>query len=76
MGMSSRLCARPGCSEPATSTLTYDYRASHVWIDDLTRESDPNEYDLCERCADSRSVPRGWELRDRRSYAPRLLHAS
>lgn len=72
----SRLCARPGCSDPATATLTYDYKGRHVWIDDLSREPDPNEYDLCERCADSRSVIRGWEMRDRRSVAPRLLYAS
>lgn len=72
----SRLCSRPGCADPATATLTYDYRGMQVWIDDLSRESDPNEYDLCERCADSRSVIRGWEMRDRRTVAPRLLYAS
>ena len=72
----SRLCARPGCSDPAAATLTYEYRGGQVWLDDLSSDPDPNEYDLCERCADSRSVPNGWELRDRRSAAPQLLYAS
>lgn len=72
----SRLCARPGCSELAAATLTYDYSGQTVWIDDLTVETDPNEYDLCGRCADTRTPLQGWELRDRRSYQPRLLHAS
>ncbi len=63
----SRTCARPGCSQHATATLTYAYSAGDVWLDPLSTESHPMSHDLCERHADGMSVPQGWRLDDRRS---------
>lgn len=47
-------------------TLTYQYARSLVWLDDLTAERDPHEYDLCETHADRLKPPSGWHLEDRR----------
>lgn len=63
---SVRQCSRPGCSEPATVTLTYQYGRALVWLDDLLTDRDPHAYDLCERHAARLSVPNGWRLEDRR----------
>lgn len=62
----TRACARPGCGEPATATLTYDYSARTSWLDPLAGERHPMRYDLCAAHADALSVPRGWTLDDRR----------
>ena len=62
----TRLCSRPGCAEPAAATLTYRYDLSAAWIDDLTPEREPHDYDLCERHAARCSAPHGWQLADRR----------
>jgi hypothetical protein len=61
------LCSRPGCAEPATATLTYRYDLSAAWVDDLTAEREPHDYDLCERHAARCTVPSGWQLEDRRA---------
>jgi hypothetical protein len=61
-----RSCARPGCHEAATSTLSYDYGDGTVWLDHLADEAHPMTHDLCSRHADTLSVPRGWVLRDER----------
>ena len=45
----TRLCSRPGCAEPATATLTYQYDRGSVWLDPLLAERDPHDYDLCTR---------------------------
>ena len=66
----ARRCARPDCHDEATTTLSYDYGGSTVWIGPLTAESHPMRHDLCERHADRLSVPRGWQLRDRRDVVP------
>lgn len=66
----ARQCSRTGCSEPATATLSYRYRQSQVWLDDLSPEREPHLYDLCRRHADGLSVPNGWQLQDRRSRHP------
>jgi hypothetical protein len=63
----TRLCARPGCSEPATATLSYDYHGQAVWLDTLAYEPHPSAHDLCTRHADRLSAPRGWDLHDRRA---------
>jgi hypothetical protein len=75
----SRQCSRTGCAESATSTLSYQYARSIVWLDNLTDERDPHTYDLCQRHTARLSVPNGWRLEDRRSRrelvyaaAPRL----
>jgi hypothetical protein len=70
-----RHCSRPGCSERAAVTLTYDYRHSHVWLDELIVERDPHAYDLCVRHAERLSVPHGWRLDDRRALQQQILLA-
>jgi hypothetical protein len=66
----SRSCARPGCNQHATATLTYDYANRSAWLDRLTTEGHPMTHDLCDRHAGSLSVPRGWRLDDRRVVEP------
>jgi hypothetical protein len=68
----TRQCARPGCGQPATATLTYDYGAQAAWLERLSAEPHPMTHDLCEPHADRLSVPRGWRLDDRRVVAPLL----
>jgi hypothetical protein len=54
-------------------TLSYQYGRAQVWLDDLSAERDPHDYDLCERHAGRLTVPQGWQLRDRRPDALRLI---
>jgi hypothetical protein len=56
--------------------MAYDYGARIAWIDDLHDTAMPHAYDLCPAHADRMSVPVGWELRDRRVSAVRLLFAA
>jgi hypothetical protein len=63
----SRVCARPGCAEPAVATLTYDYAGRAGWLDPLADERHPMTYDLCVAHAGALTVPRGWDLQDRRA---------
>ncbi len=63
----SRRCARPGCGQPATTTLSYAYDQRQVWLDELWPENSPANHDLCTRHADRTQPPKGWELRDRRT---------
>ncbi|MBA2282894.1 MAG: DUF3499 family protein [Acidimicrobiia bacterium] len=65
----TRQCARPGCSQPATATLTYDYAGQAAWLERLVAEKHPMTHDLCEAHADGMSVPQGWRLEDRRIVA-------
>jgi Protein of unknown function (DUF3499) len=67
----SRQCSRSGCAQPATVTLSYQYTRAIVWLDDLLRDRDPHNYDLCLRHSAKLTVPNGWRLEDRRS--PREL---
>ena len=53
--------------------MTYHYGQSQVWLDDLSRERDPHDYDLCERHAGRLSVPHGWHLDDRRRQRAALV---
>lgn len=64
-----RRCARPGCAESATLTLSYDYRAATVWLEPLAAEGHPMTHDLCDRHAARTVPPRGWELVDLRPGA-------
>ena len=66
----ARRCARPDCHATASVTLSYEYDTSTVWLAPLSDESHPMTHDLCERHADRMSVPRGWQLRDRRDVVP------
>ena len=63
----SRRCARPGCGQPADTTLSYAYDQRQVWLDDLWSDDSPANHDLCRRHADRTQPPKGWELRDRRT---------
>jgi hypothetical protein len=64
-----RQCARPGCSAPATTTLSYDYAGRTVWLDPLLDDDHPARHDLCDRHANRLSVPNGWRLENRRGFA-------
>jgi hypothetical protein len=68
-----RQCSRPGCAEPATVTLTYQYANAVVWLEDLHTERNPHNYDLCQRHAANLSVPHGWQLEDRCTGVAPLL---
>ncbi len=70
----TRHCARPGCGQPATATLTYDYAGQAAWLERLAPEPHPMTHDLCPAHADGLSVPRGWRLDDRRVVAPLVPH--
>jgi hypothetical protein len=50
--------------------LSYDYRASTVWIDD-PGDVPGDVWVLCERHADRLTVPRGWDRHDRRHLGGR-----
>lgn len=68
----SRQCTRTCCTASATARLRYHYEVSTVWLDDV----DPAErapFELCTDHADALSVPRGWELDDRRSRTQPLF---
>ena len=71
----ARQCSRTGCSEEAAATLTYGYAQAMAWLDPLAPERDPHAYDLCERHAGRLAPPQGWQLRDRRGFAPAALIA-
>lgn len=64
--MGQRQCSKVGCSERAMATLMYRYDRRAVWLDVLSVDRDPHDYDLCERHAGRLSVPSGWHLEDRR----------
>lgn len=66
----ARRCARPDCHQVATTTLAYEYETSTVWLASLSSEPHPMTHDLCAAHADRMSVPRGWQLRDRRDVVP------
>ena len=68
-----RSCARPGCGEPATVTLAYDYKGATVWLESLASEGHPMTHDLCDRHAARTNAPRGWQLVDRRALGGPLL---
>lgn len=59
-----RLCARPGCSAPATATFTFDGLRRIVWLGPLAEASAYSAGDLCRRHAELMKPPRHWELRD------------
>lgn len=69
----TRLCERPGCSEPGA--VAYQVAAAQrtvtlaaLDVDELSRAGV-----LCRRHADSMVVPLGWTLDDRREAVPRLF---
>jgi hypothetical protein len=47
---------------------------AQVWLDGLSVDRDPHEYDLCDRHAERLTAPQGWQVRDRRQPAhPTLI---
>lgn len=71
----SRVCARPACRDAATATFVYNYAERTTWLGPLAGDRHPMAYDLCAAHADGLSVPRGWDLVDRRGGAPTLGRA-
>lgn len=59
-----RLCARPGCSAPATATFTFDGLRRIAWLAPLAEAAAYSAGDLCRRHAERFTAPRNWELRD------------
>lgn len=64
----SASCSRPGCQQSPAATLTYDYGAQTATLEHLAAPH-PMQYDLCATHTERLSVPRGWELVDRRVAA-------
>ncbi len=62
----SRLCARPGCTAPATATITFDGLRRVVWLNPLAEAAAYSAGNLCRRHAEHLNPPRNWELRDTR----------
>ena len=71
-----RRCARPGCAEPATVTLSYEYRSATVWLETLAAEAHPMTHDLCERHAARTNPPQGWKLVDKRHMVAPLIFSA
>ena len=66
-------CGRPGCTEQATATFTFNSKHQTVWLDHLG-QSPASAGHLCQRHADRLRPPRGWQLHDRRDLARVLEH--
>ena len=64
---SSSHCARPGCTASPVAVLTYDYRQSTAWLDDVGGRAEGTTWLLCIHHADNLKVPMGWALEDRRA---------
>jgi Protein of unknown function (DUF3499) len=67
--MNTGSCSRPACSGEPAAWLAYDYGARCAWVD-YQREAPSDRsshWPLCERHADTLSVPKGWSRVDRRS---------
>jgi hypothetical protein len=64
-----RLCARPGCGEPAVATLRFQPTQRAAWLIDVVQTVAHTERDLCARHATALVLPRGWELYDGRAGA-------
>lgn len=68
----SRVCSRPGCSEPATVTFTFEPAELVLWIGDLAEDATAPGHDLCAEHAARLSPPRGWSVSDVRDEVPDL----
>ena len=69
----SKLCERPGCSEPGAAAYGMVPEDLLFWIAPLADAPTPDPNVLCKRHADAMVVPRGWTLDDRREPVPRLF---
>lgn len=70
---SSSRCARPGCGQPATALLRYDYATATVWLDVVVDDPRATTLGMCAVHADTLRVPLGWTCEDRRDSTPRLF---
>ena len=62
------------CGTPAAAVLSFSYDDKQVWLDDLSSTEDQSPaVALCSAHSDSRTVPVGWELSDRRRGSDRQL---
>ncbi len=62
------------CGAPAAAMLSFSYADRQVWLDDISSTEDQGPgMALCTAHADSRTVPVGWELIDRRLSSDRHL---
>jgi Protein of unknown function (DUF3499) len=63
---------RPGCDRPAAARLSYDTISCQVWLDQMPERLGPVQ-EICQFHAERLTVPRGWNLCDRRVDAPALF---
>lgn len=68
----SRVCSRPGCSEPGEVTFTFEPEALIVWVGPLAEDATAPGHDLCAVHGDRLRVPQGWTLNDLRVARPAL----
>lgn len=57
-----RTCSKPGCTEGAVATLTYDYADQTAVLGPLATTFEPHTYDLCQTHAQNLTPPRGWQI--------------
>jgi hypothetical protein len=69
----TRLCERPGCSEPGAAAYGMVPEDLLFWIAPMNDAPVADHNVLCKRHADAMVVPRGWTLDDRRELVPRLF---
>ena len=69
----SKLCERPGCSEPGAAAYGMVPEDVLFWLAPLADAPTPDANVLCRRHADAMVVPIGWTLDDRREQQPRLF---
>lgn len=69
----TRLCERPGCSEPGAAAYGMRPEDLVFWLAPLDRWNENSSGVLCARHADAMVVPRAWTLDDRREPVPRLF---
>ena len=65
----SRRCARPGCGQPADTTLSYDYARRLGSVGVTSAEIVIGRAVVEMQIIKPDQPPKGWELRDRRSAA-------
>lgn len=71
----SKVCARPLCAEVATVRFSFEAEGRFIVLDRKLDEWGGSGV-LCEVHADRLTVPRGWQLDDRRISAPRLFRVA